>query len=67
MAGLPDWVEVDEEGMRVVSNPKPFQIMFKEVGRRAGWSEKDIDKGWSRYQEMYPRMGKITEEQAAGF
>jgi len=61
MAGLPDWVECDEEGMRIVSKPKPFQVMFQQIGRRAGWSDKEIDNAWGKYKDMYPRMGRMDE------
>lgn len=50
-ADLPQWVKdtTDEDGWRVVKNPKPFGAMFREVKRKQGKSEQEAESEWTAY------------------
>ena len=55
---LPDWVEVDEEGQRIISNPKPFEFMFRQVQLNRGKSREEADKDWQGFLAENPKLGK---------
>jgi len=56
---LPEGVEVDANGMRVITGPK---ISLKEATYRAnrelGLAEADIDKLWQKFLDDNPLYGK---------
>lgn len=52
---LPEGVEVDDEGMRVVKNPVAFSKMFRQVATMRGL---DPDQEWDRYLERNPGLGR---------
>lgn len=55
---LPEGVEVDEDGMRTISNPVPFRDMFIGVRRNiVGESDTSAEAAWERYCEDNPKLG----------
>lgn len=46
---LPDWVKVDEDGMRIVENPVPFSKTFRQVKEYQGLDEIGTEKAWQEY------------------
>lgn len=57
---LPDWVEVDTDGMRVVSNPVSFTSMFKQVKKYQGLDESRTKQCWQEYIVENPKLAKAT-------
>lgn len=54
---LPPHVQVDANGMRVVTNPQPFSKMFRDVKRRQGVvNERDIEERWKQYTAENPQL-----------
>lgn len=54
---LPDWVEVDENGMRIISKPVPFSKMYRQVQRDRGLSKEAASGRWKAYQAANPKLG----------
>lgn len=57
---LPDWVEVDADGMRVVNNPVPFTAMFKQVKKYQGLDEAGTKQAWQGYIADNPKLAKVA-------
>jgi len=55
---LPPGVEVDDEGMRVVKNPVPYAVMFRQVRRRQGLNEEQVEASWREFLSANPKFGK---------
>ncbi len=57
---LPEYVRntMDENGHRVVKNPKPFAIMFKQVAKRKGMDDKTVAEQWESYVKDNPKLKK---------
>jgi hypothetical protein len=51
---LPDWVEVDDQGMRIVTNPIPFREMFWEVNGHL--LPEEILTAWHAYLVDNPQL-----------
>jgi hypothetical protein len=54
--GLPDWVEVDADGMRVVSDPVPFGRMWGQVCHGRGWSKEATTRSWQEWLKANPEF-----------
>ncbi len=57
---LPEGVEVDKEGRRIISNPVSLGEAFRQVHAKAGLDDKKIKKAWKRYKKDNPKMGKSS-------
>ncbi len=55
---LPEWVETDSRGMRVVSNPKPYGEMFRQVYENRGLDKDKIQETWNSFKEKNPQFEK---------
>ncbi len=59
---LPPWVEVDDEGMRIVSRPTSFGKMYRQVKRGQGLSKDKAEQAWVAYvadiEEGRKKQGK---------
>ena len=55
---LPPWVEVDDDGMRVIRNPVPLGVAFKQVQRRRGRTDEQAVAAWQRWLDDNPKFGK---------
>lgn len=54
-SNLPEWVEVDERGMRIVSNPKPYREMFCQVQKSRGLP---VQETWDEFLGKNPEYLK---------
>ena len=54
---LPPWVHVDEDGMRIVKNPTPFEKMYKQVRQYQRWTPENIEDDWLDFKRHNPKMG----------
>lgn len=54
---LPPGVHVDENGMRIVKNPTPFNVMFKQVKTRQGLTREEVAAEWAEYRANNPKLG----------
>jgi hypothetical protein len=53
---LPPWVEVDDDGMRVVTRPCSFASMYRKVKRWQGHSTESAEEHWKKYLRDNPRL-----------
>lgn len=54
-SGMPDWVEVDSRGQRVVRNPQPFVKMFKTVCTKTWRMDRDqLVATWEDFKQSNP-------------
>ncbi len=58
---LPDWVETDERGMRVVTNPVPYSTMFRQVMRGRGLTDREAAVAWAAWRTENPQFGRGGE------
>lgn len=56
---LPPWVEVDDDGMRIISKPQSFGKMFRQVKKFQGLNKEKAEQAWVAY------ASKMEESQAA--
>lgn len=54
--GLPPHVEVDDNGMRKISNPVPFSEMFFSVQASKGLNKEQVAERWDRYLDLNPKL-----------
>ena len=59
---LPEGVEVDERGFRVVgegsSKRSTLAAAVKRAWRRQGMTKAQVEETWTRYKEANPEMGR---------
>lgn len=60
--GLPEGVEVDDNGYRVVgegsSKRTTMAQAIKRAWRRHGMTKQQVEEAWARYKEANPDMGR---------
>jgi hypothetical protein len=54
---LPPGVEVDEDGQRVVTDPRPFSVMYRQVRMSQGMSREEAEDDWLLYKAANPALG----------
>jgi hypothetical protein len=59
---LPEWVEVDEDGMRTIGNPVPYEVMYKQVKTSSGMERDQAERSWEQFLEEHPRFGVGGED-----
>lgn len=52
---LPPWVEVDDNGQRVVSRPTSFGKMFQAAKKAQGMKDWEAKRAWHSYSDNDPR------------
>lgn len=55
---LPDWVEVDDQGMRIVSKEVSYQAMFRQVKKKQGLTGDKVEESWKYFLSTNPEFGK---------
>jgi len=55
---LPPGVCVDEDGMRVVTNPVPYAVMYRQVRQGQGLGRNQAEADWLRFLALNPKLGK---------
>lgn len=60
---LPPGVEVDDNGMRVISpnNRRPFTKSFQRVKKRQGLNDAEAQKAWDDYLARHPSLVDLIE------
>jgi hypothetical protein len=46
---LPEWVEVDAEGMRIITQPRRFGDVFRRTYEELGLSQQQIEARWTGF------------------
>ena len=68
--GLPEGVEVDERGFRVVgegsSRRTTMEQAVKRSWRKQGMSKQAVEETWQRYREANPEMGRGGRREGKG-
>jgi hypothetical protein len=55
-------VEVDEDGMRTIGNPVPYEVMYKQVKTSSGMERDQAERSWEQFLEEHPRFGVGGED-----
>ncbi len=56
---LPPGVEVDDDGMRIISNPVPFSAMFRQVKKRQGLNKEQTEAQWQEWLLVNPQFERL--------
>ena len=62
---LPDWVEVDADGMRVVTDQTTFSSMFHQVKSSQGLKPEQVKDAWQMYLMDNPKLAVVGHLRSA--